>query len=131
MCAAESGFEEIVMILIDAMNKRAKEVSEELRCPPQQSFGDIVRDYEGNHLDIQNELNGRTALMYAALNDHAAIVKILVEAGADMEITDNNGLPARQLVENSQGHNKDAILSLLPSDIGHAAKKRKIRHTTC
>ena len=48
-------------------------------------------------LNVKN-YQGRTALHYAVANGHAATAKLLVEAGADMDLADHNGVTARSLL---------------------------------
>lgn len=52
---------------------------------------------EGAPVDIQNN-NGQTALMYAVIHRNVAAVKLLLEFGADTEVTwGNNGITALRL----------------------------------
>lgn len=53
----------------------------------------ILLHYHAN-LDSGTSRNGITALMYAAARDHVEVLKLLINAGADMNIADNEGLSA-------------------------------------
>lgn len=51
----------------------------------------------GAHLNTSNE-DGRTSLHWASRNGHAAMVKLLIEMGADMDICDIGGWTPLQQV---------------------------------
>ncbi|MFQ5816385.1 MAG: ankyrin repeat domain-containing protein [Terriglobia bacterium] len=44
--------------------------------------------------DWRGQLNGTTALMVAASNGHAEVVRTLLEAGADVDARTEGGMPA-------------------------------------
>lgn len=58
-----------------------------------------------NHADVnaRDRLYGRTALMIAAAAGHADVVALLVEAGSDLELSDEEGSTALMLAR-SYGH---------------------------
>ncbi len=51
-----------------------------------------------DHLNVEDN-NGWTPLHIAASNGHSAIVRILIDAGADMDIADVSGLLADDVAE--------------------------------
>lgn len=53
-----------------------------------------------NHQDA----SGRTALHYAAESDNAVLVRMLLDAGADLEILDQNGVSPLDLVRTVEMH---------------------------
>jgi ankyrin repeat protein len=73
----------------------------------QQMIDDLIHP-----LDIQDTA-GRTALMEAALYGHVNIVKLLIAAGADATILDNDGYTACFLVSHSRLTHKSEIFAAL------------------
>ena len=57
-------------------------------------------DYKWKGDLITHEDNdGRTALIWAALNGHAAAIEALVAAGAEVEAKDDKGITALEIAE--------------------------------
>ena len=61
-------------------------------------------------MDVQDDYNGETALMYAARNGHTEVVATLLESGARVDIESSNGETASNLAD-EKGH--EDIVALL------------------
>lgn len=55
-------------------------------------------DTFGAKIDAKNSINGNTALHYAVVNDNKAAVQALVYRGADLNITNEEGKTAADMV---------------------------------
>ena len=56
-----------------------------------------------DNINIDAKGDGKTALMYACIKGNSKIVDLLLEYGANMDLTDNNGKTAFMLAH-SAGH---------------------------
>jgi ankyrin repeat protein len=104
---------ESVKLLIPAMKRAYEERPytkvykcdiDTLRCT---MISDLIHP-----LDIRDTF-GRTALVWAALGAHTEIVRLLVQAGADQYIRDDDGSSAYQLVQKRKLKNAGQILAAL------------------
>jgi len=70
---------------------------------------DLIRSahWTQEELNRQDE-NGRTALMYAAMFGKYKVIEALKEAGADLDVTDKDGLKAVHHAANN-GHGTEII----------------------
>ena len=92
--ASSGGMEKLVDILICELHDSANPSMEML-----QEDARVVLDKAVLYLDLNmRNQQGRTALHYAVANGHAATAKLLVEAGADMDLPDHNGVTARSML---------------------------------
>jgi hypothetical protein len=80
----------------------------------EQDHPDIVKALldAGANPNVRDRLEVQTPLMYAAAHGYTESVRILIDAGADASIVDNNGRTALMLAE-EEGH--DEIVDLLSS----------------
>jgi hypothetical protein len=79
-CAADSG-ERSELLLHSAMNGDTHAVSELAECPDAD-------------LNVRDGGNRKTALMLAAQNGHARIVRVLIDNGADLNLRSSDRLEA-------------------------------------
>jgi len=96
---------------------------------------ELLLDY-GAEVDIQDEMNGFTALMLAAANGHQDAVLTLIEHGADVDLARNDGSVALHAAI-GQGHddtvqlllhknadpNTTNLLGMTPLDYANARKE--------
>ncbi len=79
-----------------------------------------------NPLDVQ-DYEGRTALIQAAVHGYADIVTLLMDAGADPLVKDNEGFTAKTLVTRRYLKNKEEVrAALMGEKIQPAPKKRRV-----
>lgn len=77
-------------------------------------------------LDVQDN-SGCTALMQAAVHGYTQIVALLIDAGADPLVKDNEGCTARVLVQHRLLKNKNEVLAVLQGEtVQPILKKRRV-----
>ena len=76
----------------------------------------------GEKVDTEDEFSGKTALMWAGIAGHAAAIRMLLEAGAAVDVADSNGCTALMLASTGIGAMMDAATSSFGPAVTHASE---------
>ena len=89
--------EEIAQLSTDALRRM---LEYPLLHTPLEQYIDLYKTLieAGADKNVQHPKNGKTALMFAALDGRADIVKDLLNLGVDYQLTDNHGLNIKDLL---------------------------------
>jgi len=83
---------------------------------------------QGIDINIQNNKNGQTAVMFASKYNKIKTLRFLIEHGADLSIVDVNGRTALHLA--AMNNNVDAMIVLINSDIDPLIKDNEGRRAS-
>jgi ankyrin repeat protein len=130
--AKDAGHEEVVEILRGAGASKSAALPSTSSLMLAAESGDLegVRaalraGAEVDARDDREKSRGRTALMLAASGGHAEVVEALLSAGADPDLTEPEGVPARDRVFMKDAPRKRAAIHFAASE-GHEAVVREL-----